>query len=113
MSRSRSAAASFSPSFGRNGRGKTTLLRGLLGLQRWSSGRSEVDGDDRVRAAGHRDAFAYSVLDVVLMGRARQLSSSASSPVDYAAARAALATLGMADSRRAGSTRSAAANVSS
>ena len=29
---------------GRNGRGKTTLLRALLGLEPWSSGRSQVDG---------------------------------------------------------------------
>ena len=58
---------------GRNGRGKTTLLRGLLGLQTWSSGRSEIDGEIGFVPQATEAPFAYSVLDVVLMGRARHL----------------------------------------
>ena len=81
---------------GRNGRGKTTLLRGLLGLQTWSRGRSEIDGEIGFVPQATEAPFAYSVLDVVLMGRARHLKLfQLPRPVDYAAARAALATLGL------------------
>ena len=83
---------------GRNGRGKTTLLRGLLGLQPWSTGRSEVDGEIGFVPQASEAPFAYSVLDVVLMGRARHLKLfQVPRAIDYAAARAALAKLGKED----------------
>ena len=79
---------------GRNGRGKTTLLRALLGLQPWSSGRSEVDGAIGFVPQTSDTPFAYSVLDIVLMGRARHLRTfQLPGPADYAAAREALAML--------------------
>src|SRR5262245_29938250 len=81
---------------GRNGRGKTTLLRALLGLQPWSSGRSEVDGAIGFVPQTAETPFAYSVLDIVLMGRARRLGTfQLPRPADYGAAREALAMLGL------------------
>jgi iron complex transport system ATP-binding protein len=81
---------------GRNGRGKTTLLRCLLGLQAWSSGRSEVDGEIGFVPQAAETPFAYTVLDIVLMGRARHLKIfQLPRAVDYAAARGALAMLGL------------------
>jgi iron complex transport system ATP-binding protein len=81
---------------GRNGRGKTTLLRALLGLQPWSSGHAEVDGAIGFVAQTAETPFAYSVLDIVLMGRARHLRTfQLPGPADYAAAREALAVLGL------------------
>ena len=83
---------------GRNGRGKTTLLRALLGLQHWSSGHSEVDGVIGFVPQAAETPFAYSVLDIVLMGRARHLRTfELPGAADYAAAREALAMLGLQD----------------
>jgi len=83
---------------GRNGRGKTTLLRALLGLQTWSSGRSEVDGEIGFVPQATETPFAYTVLDIVLMGRARHLRLfQLPRDIDCAAARNALAMLGMQD----------------
>lgn len=83
---------------GRNGRGKTTFLRALLGLERWSSGTASVDGAIGFVPQAAETPFAYTVLDVVLMGRARHLRTfQVPRPVDYAAARDALALLGMAE----------------
>jgi len=83
---------------GRNGCGKTTLLRALLGLQPWSSGRSEVDGAIGFVPQAAEMPFAYSVLDIVLMGRARHLRTfELPGLADYTAAREALAMLGLQD----------------
>jgi iron complex transport system ATP-binding protein len=83
---------------GRNGSGKTTLLRALLGLQPWSSGRSEVDGAIGFVPQAAEVPFAYSVFDIVLMGRARHLRTfQLPGPADFAAAREALAMLGLED----------------
>jgi iron complex transport system ATP-binding protein len=67
---------------GRNGTGKSTLLRTIAGLHRAQAGRVELDGRDihawrpielaRRRAflpQAHRDAFGYRVLDAVLTAR--------------------------------------------
>ena len=73
---------------GPNGVGKSTLFRCILGRLNGYSGRVLADGDD-LRALPRREAarrlayipqihtqtFAFSVLDTVLMGTARQLSA--------------------------------------
>jgi len=83
---------------GRNGRGKTTLLRCLLGLHAWSSGKSRVEGEMGFVPQIAETPFAYSVLDVVLMGRARHLRIfQLPRAIDYAAAREALALLGIGE----------------
>ncbi len=83
---------------GRNGRGKTTLLRALLGLQRWSEGRARLDGSTGYVPQRTSTPFDFTVLEVVLTGRARHLGMLESPGVrDYRAAREALATLGMLD----------------
>jgi iron complex transport system ATP-binding protein len=83
---------------GRNGRGKTTLLRALLGLQRWSEGDARIGGSTGYVPQSASVPFAYSALDVVLTGRARHLGMFAvPRETDYRAARAALAGLGMLD----------------
>ena len=81
---------------GRNGQGKTTLLRALQGLQPMAEGRAEVRGSIGYVPQRASVSFAYSVLDVVLMGRARHLGMFATpGEADYAAARAALEALGI------------------
>lgn len=81
---------------GRNGQGKTTLLRALLGLLPVSEGRASVRGSVGYVPQRASVPFAYSVLDVVLMGRARHLGMFAvPGEADYAVARAALESLGM------------------
>jgi iron complex transport system ATP-binding protein len=81
---------------GRNGRGKTTLLRALLGLQRWSEGAARVHGAIGYVPQAGSVPFAYAVLDVVLMGRARHLGMFAvPGERDYQVARAALDALGI------------------
>jgi iron complex transport system ATP-binding protein len=81
---------------GRNGQGKTTLLRALLGLQPLSEGTARIGGSVGYVPQRASLPFAYSVLDVVLMGRARHLGMfAAPGRADHAAARAALQALGM------------------
>lgn len=81
---------------GRNGQGKTTLLRALLGLRPLAEGRARIGGPVAYVPQNGNVPFAYTVLDVVLMGRARHVRMfTAPREVDYAAARAALETLGM------------------
>ena len=53
---------------GRNGRGKTTLLRALLGLQPWSEGGARIFGSAGYVPQSASVPFAYSVLDLVLTG---------------------------------------------
>ncbi len=94
---------------GRNGCGKTTLMRCLAGILRPDSGSVQLDGQDirtippaqRARRVGlipqiHSPAFAYTVHDVVLMGRAPHLRLlERPGPADHAAADEALERVGL------------------
>jgi iron complex transport system ATP-binding protein len=81
---------------GRNGRGKTTLLRALLGLQSWTTGHARLDGSTGYVPQRTNTPFDFTVLEVVLTGRARHLGMLESpGAADYAQARSALAVLGL------------------
>ena len=68
---------------GRNGIGKTTFLRCLLGILPWTRGECLVDGQRPDPAAvsdvigyvpqSHAPAFPYTVFEMVMMGRARRI----------------------------------------
>lgn len=81
---------------GPNGRGKTTLIRALIGTQALDEGTRQAPAVvGYVPQAGA--LVAYTVLDMVVMGRAQALGVFGSpSAEDYRAARAALATVGLA-----------------
>ncbi|MGU3650887.1 ABC transporter ATP-binding protein [Mycolicibacterium sp. A43C] len=81
---------------GPNGRGKTTLLRCMVGLDTPSEGQAQCISPIGYVPQNHRSAFAYTVLDMVLMGRARQLRTMAvPGRSDYAHAHAALDRVGL------------------
>ena len=81
---------------GPNGRGKTTLLKCLLGLLQPAEGAVCVSTRPAHVPQQHRLAFDYTVLDVVLMGRARHIGTfSGPSAEDLEAAREALGRVGM------------------
>lgn len=75
---------------GPNGAGKTTLLNTMTGMLAWQSGETLIDGRP-LAAYGERElwrrvgyvpqartnAFAYSVLDMVLLGRSAHLGTFA------------------------------------
>jgi iron complex transport system ATP-binding protein len=82
---------------GPNGRGKTTLLKILLGVLKPSEGRVTVNGRVAFVPQLFQVSFDYSALDMVLMGRARKVGLFAQpSPADEEAALAALDRFGMA-----------------
>lgn len=58
---------------GPNGRGKTTLLKALLGLQRPTEGRVSLTGGRAFVPQLFSVTFSYSVLQMVLMGRAGKI----------------------------------------
>ena len=85
---------------GRNGTGKTTLLKCLLGILPLSCGSVTLGG-----AAGYvpqqvTSTFAYSTLDMVVMGRARHIAPfSSPGRRDYEIAEAILEKLGLSEFR--------------
>lgn len=95
---------------GPNGGGKTTLLKTLIGLLKPQGGHVFLEGkpltdfpvNERAQRIGyvpqaHAGAFAFSVLDVVLMGRtAHQGLFASPSAADRGLAAAKLAELGIA-----------------
>lgn len=82
---------------GPNARGKTTLLKCLAGLHEPGSGRVTADGGVGYVPQTHQSVFSFDVLDVVLMGRARQVRLySSPTASDTEAARAALERVGIA-----------------
>ena len=83
---------------GPNGRGKTTLLKLLLGILKPAEGSLRLSGRAAFVPQLFRTAFAYTVLDMVLMGRARQVGLwSQPTRADEAAALAALDRFGLAN----------------
>jgi iron complex transport system ATP-binding protein len=86
---------------GRNGRGKTTLLRLLLGLLKPTRGEMRVHGRAAFAPQNFQCAFGYSALDVVLMGRARHVGLfSQPTRRDEQAALSALERFGLAEKAR-------------
>lgn len=82
---------------GPNGRGKTTLIRAMVGVLALQSGERRVRGAIGYVPQGAGVGFDYKVREVVVMGRARHLGLFQSpGPKDYAAADAALDRVGMA-----------------
>ncbi len=83
---------------GPNGAGKTTLLKILLGAMKPAEGTIEVTGRTAFVPQLFQVSFDYSVLDMVLMGRVRQVRMfSQPSARDEAAALAELERFGIAD----------------
>lgn len=83
---------------GPNGRGKSTLLRVVAGLLRPTHGRLAATGAIGLVPQDFARSFPYTVLDIVLMGRARHVGLlRMPGKRDRDAARAALVTTGMAD----------------
>jgi iron complex transport system ATP-binding protein len=81
---------------GRNGRGKTTLLKCLAGLMQPSTGHVSCAGMLGYVPQQFAAPFSYSVFDVVLMGRARHVGLfSSPTALDREHAREALALLGL------------------
>jgi iron complex transport system ATP-binding protein len=89
---------------GQNGVGKTTLLKCLLGILKWQSGKSFIASRDSGAARrligyvpqAHRFSFPYLVRDMVVFGRARELAFfSSPSSEDYQRADEALAEAGI------------------
>jgi iron complex transport system ATP-binding protein len=82
---------------GPNGSGKTTLLKALLGALKPTAGKVVMDGRSAFVPQLFQVTFDYSVLDMVLMGRARQVGLfSQPSAQDEEAAMASLDRFGIA-----------------
>ncbi|WP_421693889.1 ABC transporter ATP-binding protein [Aestuariivirga sp.] len=81
---------------GRNGNGKTTLLKCLAGLLAPGAGSVRCSGAIGYVPQSFTPAFGYSVFDVVLMGRARHVGLfSKPTAIDRQQARGALDLIGL------------------
>ncbi|MEP4547672.1 MAG: ABC transporter ATP-binding protein [Saccharospirillum sp.] len=81
---------------GPNGRGKTTLLKAILGLIKPQQGRVSFAGLPAYVPQGTDTSFPYRVRDLVVMGRARTLGLFASpGRADYQLADEAMARVGI------------------
>lgn len=81
---------------GPNARGKTTLLKCLAGLHAPDAGSVRAKGGVGYVPQTHQSVFSFEVLDVVLMGRARQVKLySSPTAADRGAALAALERVGI------------------
>ncbi len=95
---------------GRNGVGKTTLLKCIMGILRWKNGFLKIDGEPVENAIRHKGiayvpqahsyAYEYSVREIVMMGRTRNMGMMAiPSKDDYVRADEALQKVGLYDLR--------------
>ena len=83
---------------GPNGRGKTTLLKTIVGLLNVDEGNVRTSGRIGYVAQRHEIAFSYRVLDIVVMGRASQIGLFRTPGTDdFRIARRILDRLGIAD----------------
>jgi iron complex transport system ATP-binding protein len=81
---------------GPNGRGKTTLLKSVMGLLQPDTGSVRLRGRPGYVAQRAEIAFAYTVIDIVVMGRAAHVGMfSAPGKKHYQHARQALAQLNL------------------
>ena len=83
---------------GPNGRGKTTLLKVLLGLLTVKSGTFNIVGNMALVPQLFQVTFAFTVLDMVLMGRVKKIGLfGRPGKADVDAAMTALGRFGIAD----------------
>lgn len=83
---------------GPNGRGKTTLIKSVVGLLKPNTGSSALGGRLGYVAQRAEVAFSYKVIDIVVMGRAAHVGMfRAPGSNDYRRARRALAQLQLED----------------
>ncbi|MBT6543837.1 MAG: ABC transporter ATP-binding protein [Rhodobacteraceae bacterium] len=81
---------------GPNGRGKTTLLKSIVGLLPLATGTAETYGRIGYVAQKNDLAFSYRVLDIVVMGRAAHVGMFRTPGLkDYRIARETLERLGI------------------
>lgn len=93
-------AGSATAVLGPNGRGKTTLVRCAAGLLTPVEGHVRKEGDIGFVPQARAGAFAYRVIDMVLMGRARTVRVfSVPGHADHQAALLALERVGIAHLR--------------